>query len=111
MSDAFLLVGFHLPEFQTCQDPPHGSEKQAKVTKGRMRGRGWQLSRCLTSGKLLNGSQMKTLSYNPRRLELVDEAEVSGAPGGAEDSEAGAWAAQGNPGRQKCPAFPSDAVT
>ena len=54
---------------------------------------------------------MKTLSYNPRWLELVDGAEVRGAPGGAEDNEAGAWAAQGNPGRQKCPAFPSDAVT
>ena len=40
LSDAFLLVGFHLPESQTCQDPPHGSEKQAKITKDRMRGRG-----------------------------------------------------------------------
>lgn len=38
---------------------------------------------------------MKTLSYNPRWLELVGGAEVRGAPGGVEDGEAGAWAAQG----------------
>ena len=65
LSDAFLLVGFHLPEFQTCQDPPHGSEKQAKKTKGRMRRRGvgGQMSRCLTFGKLLKErKKVKSLS-------------------------------------------------
>ena len=39
LSDAFLLVGFHLPESQTCQDTPYGSERQAKKPKGRMGGR------------------------------------------------------------------------
>lgn len=51
---------------------------------------------------------MKTLSYNPRWLELVGGAEVRGAPSGVEDGEAGTGllGCSGKPRERKVSSLP-----
>lgn len=76
---ALLLVGSYLPLWAPdfFWDPSHCNGKQAKIKKN---GRKVALAQCLTFGKLLNCSKIKTLSYNPRRLQTYGWNRGQGCP-------------------------------